>query len=593
MAILNTGFFHNPVSLSRLALFFLGGLGILLLLFGALFFTDLARLERSITASNKKLAQLELTEAVTLLELQARAIGAKVADWDEARQQIVDPAYYALWRNSRAMTAGILPASTLGIELYDLDGKGFSRASDVKKSAMPPRVNKRDLRVLFRKDEGQDALYYFFPIYADISHQQQIGFGGLKLDFAQELNLLRRFRYVDLGSIQVAINDDKFHRIHTLVEVMTYRTLPVREITELKSLIFRLIYGVTATVVGGALLAYLFVVVLVVRPLRRLSNHIDASRAGRGGLLSESYRGPVPISELENVRLSLNEYQSRLENMHDNLASKNDELWQLAHHDPLTGIYNRRSFEEDWGDLMAASATSQINASFLLFDCDHFKPINDTYGHPVGDSVIRGIVEALHSALRDSDRLYRMGGDEFATLLHKTDVDTAQIVAERCINAVNKHDFLALGVKSRSASVSALHMRKTQRPQNYSMRMPIWRCIWPSARVIKRFRYLTRAWWSRAARYCRVLKRLRCMPRLTALNCLKCIIKKLSACRVEAPNTLKRWFVYAMATNSFFQAESSRWSTHIGSNSNSIWRCWNASIMTSPLESSLPARVSL
>lgn len=96
---------------------------------------------------------------------------------------------------------------------------------------------------------------------------------------------------------------------------------------------------------------------------------------------------------------------------------------------------------------MAASATGTINTSFLLFDCDHFKPINDTYGHLVGDSVIQGIVAALHSALRDGDRLYRMGGDEFATLLHKTDIETGQIVAERCINAVTEYDFAALGVK--------------------------------------------------------------------------------------------------------------------------------------------------
>ena len=238
MGILNTGCFSHAVSLSRLALYFLSGLGALLLVIGALFFADLGRLERSITTSNKKLAQQELSEAVTLLEQQARAIGARVADWDEARQQIADPAYYALWRNSRAMTAGILPASTEGIELYDLSGKGFTRAFDVNKAAMPYRLQKADLAVRFRKDASHDALYYFFPIYADSTYQQQIGFGGLKLDFAKELNLLRRFRYVDLASIRVALNDDKFHRIDTLVEAMTYRTLPVREITELKSLIF-------------------------------------------------------------------------------------------------------------------------------------------------------------------------------------------------------------------------------------------------------------------------------------------------------------------------------------------------------------------
>ena len=443
---MRTVFFNKPISLSHLALYFLTGVGVLLLLIGTLFFSDLKRLENSISASYKKSAQLELIEALALLGQQTRALGDKIADWDEVRQQFADPAYYALWRNSRAMTAGMLPASAVGITLYDLNGKSFSRDSDGE-SAMPVQISRNHLKVWYRKDRGHEHLYYFFPVYADLTHQQQIGFGGIKLDFTQELNSLRRFRYADLPSVKTSIHDDRFYPIGTLVNAMTYKTLPAREISEFKSLIFRLIYWVTATVIVGALLAYLFLLMLVVRPLRRLSNHIDAIRAGRGGQLSESYRGPVHVSELENVRLSLNEYQSRLEKLNDNLASKNDELWQLAHHDPLTGIYNRRSFEEDWGDLMASSATGTINTSFLLFDCDHFKPINDTYGHPVGDSVIQGIVTSLHSALRDGDRLYRMGGDEFATLLHKTDIETGQIVAERCINAVTEYDFAALGVK--------------------------------------------------------------------------------------------------------------------------------------------------
>lgn len=447
MTILGARFLSNPVSLTRLALYFLAGVGVLLFLIGALFFTDLSQLEQRVANGNEKLAQQEIAEALTLLEQRTRAIGAKVADWDEARQQIADPAYYAHWRNSRALTVGILPASADGVELYDVSGKGFSREPGAGEAAMPARIDKADLAVWYRKDHGHDHLYYFFPVYADSTHQQPMGFGGLKLDFVDELNSLRRFRYADLASIRVAINDDKFYRMDTLADAMTYQTLPAQEITEFKSLISHLIYGVAALMLAGALFAYLFVVALVVRPLRRLSSHIDAIRAGRGGLLSASYRGPVPVSELENVRLSLNEYQSTLEKMHVNLASKNDELWQLAHRDPLTGIYNRRSFEEDWGDLMAATALGPVNAAFLLFDCDHFKPINDTYGHPVGDSVLQGIVESLHGALRAGDPLYRMGGDEFATILHRTDIDTAQIVAERCIHAVNEYDFAALGIK--------------------------------------------------------------------------------------------------------------------------------------------------
>lgn len=436
----------KPISLSRLALYFLTGVGVLLLLIGALFFNDLKQLERRVAASNQKLAQQELAEAMGLLEQHARAVGAKVADWDEVKQQISDPEYYALWRNARAMSAGMLPPSADGVALYDNAGYAFSRDIPKSKSAMPARIDNASLGTWYRKDHSYEHLYHFFPVYSDNTQQQQIGFGGVKLDFAVELKALRRFRYVDLDSIKVAIQDNRFHPVPTLANAMTYRTLPAHELIEFKSLIFKLINGLAATVAVGALIAYVIVVGLVVQPLRRLSLHIDEIRAGRGGQLTDSYRGPVQIVELENVRDSLNEYQARLEKLHDNLASKNNELWQLAHHDPLTGIYNRRSFEEDWGDLMAASAGGIINTSFLLFDCDHFKPINDTYGHPVGDNVIRGIVASLESALRDGDRLYRMGGDEFATLLHNTDIATAQIVAERCIKAVNEFNFAAFGI---------------------------------------------------------------------------------------------------------------------------------------------------
>ena len=131
--------------------------------------------------------------------------------------------------------------------------------------------------------------------------------------------------------------------------------------------------------------------------------------------------------------------------MHVNLANKNEQLWILAHHDPLTGIFNRRAFEEDWSALTRPGLIS-LNVAFLLFDCDHFKAINDTYGHHVGDQVIQGIAESLYGALRTGDRLYRMGGDEFVTILHETDVALASRVAERCIEAVNAHDFSAYGI---------------------------------------------------------------------------------------------------------------------------------------------------
>ncbi len=101
------------------------------------------------------------------------------------------------------------------------------------------------------------------------------------------------------------------------------------------------------------------------------------------------------------MRHSLNDYQNKLEQLHQSLNEKNDELWQLAHHDPLTGIYNRRGFEEDWQHVLAVSAGHRLEITMLLFDCDHFKTINDTYGHQTGDKVIQAISQrfAKYTAL--------------------------------------------------------------------------------------------------------------------------------------------------------------------------------------------------
>jgi diguanylate cyclase (GGDEF)-like protein len=199
--------------------------------------------------------------------------------------------------------------------------------------------------------------------------------------------------------------------------------------------------------IGLSLLFYLMLASLLATPLRRLSLHIDALREGQGGLLAESFTHSLPVAELEKVRHSLNDYQSKLEHMHHSLSEKDDELWTLAHHDPLTGIYNRRGLEEDWEHVLSVSSGHRLEVSLILFDCDHFKAINDTYGHQTGDQVIQAITHSLQSTLRRGDRLYRLGGDEFATLFLDIGPNLALQTAERCIEAVSQHDFSSLGIR--------------------------------------------------------------------------------------------------------------------------------------------------
>ncbi|MDR3087815.1 MAG: diguanylate cyclase, partial [Azoarcus sp.] len=107
------------------------------------------------------------------------------------------------------------------------------------------------------------------------------------------------------------------------------------------------------------------------------------------------------------------------------------ELWQLATSDPLTGIANRRAFFEDIERERARLARYPGEAAVLMIDIDHFKQINDTYGHAAGDAMLGHVVRQMRKLLRESDILARLGGEEFAILLPQANLEGALGLAER------------------------------------------------------------------------------------------------------------------------------------------------------------------
>ena len=113
------------------------------------------------------------------------------------------------------------------------------------------------------------------------------------------------------------------------------------------------------------------------------------------------------------------------------------ELQRVASTDTLTSLPNRRSFMEALGRSIArAQADPERSLSVAIFDIDHFKRINDRFGHPAGDEVIREVGIRALSALRKRDLVGRIGGEEFAVILPRADIDTARIACERMREAI-------------------------------------------------------------------------------------------------------------------------------------------------------------
>lgn len=108
-----------------------------------------------------------------------------------------------------------------------------------------------------------------------------------------------------------------------------------------------------------------------------------------------------------------------------------EELKRQAHLDYLTGLPNRRSFMEQAGIEMSRTQRYEKSLSMLMLDIDHFKHINDAYGHQSGDVVLKTLAEVFAEVLRNIDIVGRLGGEEFGIILPETSLEEALEVAER------------------------------------------------------------------------------------------------------------------------------------------------------------------
>lgn len=119
------------------------------------------------------------------------------------------------------------------------------------------------------------------------------------------------------------------------------------------------------------------------------------------------------------------------------LMNANRELDQLARRDALTGLHNRFAASERLRDEFVRSQRSSVAFSVLLLDVDHFKRVNDTHGHDVGDQVLQVVARQIKASVRASDFVARFGGEEFLVILPDTDAQEAEVVAEKIRRAVD------------------------------------------------------------------------------------------------------------------------------------------------------------
>jgi diguanylate cyclase (GGDEF)-like protein len=134
-------------------------------------------------------------------------------------------------------------------------------------------------------------------------------------------------------------------------------------------------------------------------------------------------------------------------------AQLHAEIEKLATTDGLTGLYNHRRFQENLTEELKRLNRNSSPVSLMLTDIDYFKKVNDNYGHPVGDTVLKGVSKIIREEIRDMDIPARYGGEEFAVILPGTDSEGARNIAERLRKAVMDTTFSADG-KSLKITIS-------------------------------------------------------------------------------------------------------------------------------------------
>lgn len=162
--------------------------------------------------------------------------------------------------------------------------------------------------------------------------------------------------------------------------------------------------------------------------------------SGANDYIVKPFRFPEVLARV-NTQLRILQMQKELEEKNKELLEKNVLLQQMAMTDDLTGLYNKGYILTRLGSEISHAARYREHISFIMLDIDHFKKVNDTYGHLAGDILLKEIAKQLTVSVREADITARYGGEEFLIVCPNTDLMGTIILAERIRRGIERTTF--------------------------------------------------------------------------------------------------------------------------------------------------------
>lgn len=193
----------------------------------------------------------------------------------------------------------------------------------------------------------------------------------------------------------------------------------------------------------NAVLSFMFILILVINVL--LIN------------IRKRQKFEVQLDNLnKNLELKIRLRTQEVDNRNQQLELANETMKKLANTDMLTGLSNRRAAQKELDAYIHRSQIDKQPLSVALMDIDHFKRINDQYGHQVGDDVLIDFARVLKDTLRPSDRIYRWGGEEFLIVFPQTNQEFSSAVCSRLLESLAKHSFSSVGSVTASIGLASM-----------------------------------------------------------------------------------------------------------------------------------------
>jgi len=194
--------------------------------------------------------------------------------------------------------------------------------------------------------------------------------------------------------------------------------------------------------------------VIFITAMETAEDEAHGVELGAVDYITKPVNAPVVRARIRN-HLALRRAHSKMTEARAELARRNKELEYVAARDKLTNLYNRWKLDERFALEILRAERYERALSVIMLDLDHFKVVNDTHGHPVGDLVLAETAARMQAHLRTSDVLGRWGGEEFLIICPETDLDTAMVLAERLRAACEANEFPVTGRLTASFGVAA------------------------------------------------------------------------------------------------------------------------------------------